>query len=852
MTEGSSTRPVNIEDEMRRSYLDYSMSVIIGRALPDVRDGLKPVHRRVLFAMQDLGNTAGRAYKKSARIVGDVIGKYHPHGDQAVYDTLVRLAQDFSLRYPLVDGQGNFGSIDGDRAAAMRYTEVRMERLASDLLADIDKKTVDFGPNYDETLEEPLILPARFPNLLVNGASGIAVGMATNIPPHNMREVIDATMHLIDHPDASVTDLMRFVKGPDFPTGGILLGVSGARQAYETGRGSVKVRAKTEVEIYGKKEDRERIVVTEIPYYVNKAKLIEKIAELVRDKKLTGISDLRDESDRDGMRIVIELKRDAMADVVRNNLFKQTQLQTTFGITMLAIDQGQPKVLTLKECIARFIDHRREVVTRRCRFELEKAEARFHVLAGLVVATDHIDRVVEIIRGSRDPDEAKALLVAEKFKGFEPRFAQLVDAHDAQIDAAIASGIFQLDAIQAQAILEMRLSRLTGLEREKLEAEMLTLRDEIVRLKEILAHDRLLLNEIIGELKVVREQYGDERRTQIKADVGEIAIEDLIADEDMVVTVSHAGYIKRIPLDEYRSQKRGGRGKTGASVKQEDFVEQLIVASTHTQLLLFTSHGRCHWLKVHEIPAASRAARGKPVVNLISMRGDERLRTVLPIESFDDEHFIAMFTHGGYVKKTALSAFANQRQGGIIALTIDEGDDLITAQISDGKSEMLVTTAGGLSIRFSEDQVRPMGRTARGVRAIALGTGDQVVSAEVLRSDDPILSITENGYGKRTALDEYRTQSRGGKGIITIKTTDRNGPVVGAVQVKEDAEIILITNTGMLIRMATADISIIGRNTQGVRLISLGSREEKVTGVAPVVETEMDDEGDEGGEEEGA
>jgi DNA gyrase subunit A len=607
----------------------------------------------------------------------------------------------------------------------------------------------------------------------------------------------------------------------------------------------VKIRARTHIETYGPKEDRERIVVTEIPYYVNKARLIEKIAELVRDKRVTGIQDLRDESDREGMRIVIELKRDALAEVVRNNLFKLTQLQTTFGITMLALDRGQPRILDLKQCLSRFIDHRREVVTRRCRFELAKAEARFHVLAGLVVATDHIDRIVEIIRSSKDTDEARARLVAEPFKGFEPRFAKLVEARDAQIDAALASGVFRLDEVQAQAILEMRLSRLTGLEREKLEQEMLALRDEIVRLKEILAKDRLLLDVIIDELRAVRETYGDDRRTEIQADAGEIAIEDLIADEDMVVTVSHTGYIKRIPLDEYRSQRRGGRGKTGTSVKEEDFVEQLVVASTHTQLLLFTSAGRCHWLKVHEIPRASRSARGKPVVNLLSMRSSERLRAVLPIERFDADQYVAMFTRSGYVKKTAVSHFANQRQGGIIALTIEEGDDLITAQLSDGESEMLVTTAGGLSIRFSEAQVRPRGRTARGVRAISLAKGDEVVSAEVLRSTGTILSVTANGYGKRTALDEYRLQSRGGKGIITIKTTERNGPVVGALQVQDPDEVILITNNGVLIRMAVADISIIGRNTQGVRLISLGSREEKVTGVARVVETETDESGDE-------
>jgi len=835
-------KPVNIEDEMRKSYLDYSMSVIIGRALPDVRDGLKPVHRRVLFAMQDLGNTAGRAYKKSARIVGDVIGKYHPHGDSAVYDTIVRLAQDFSMRYPLIDGQGNFGSVDGDPAAAMRYTEIRMQRLTGELLSDIDKETVDFGPNYDDTLVEPKILPARFPNLLVNGSSGIAVGMATNIPPHNMGEVLDATMHLINNPDASIADLMKFVPGPDFPTGGILYGLNAVRQAYETGRGTVKVRALSFVESYGKREERERIVITEIPYYVNKARLIEKIADLVRDKRLDGISDLRDESDRHGMRIVIELKRDAIAEVVRNNLYKQTALQSSFGITLLAIDHGQPKILTLKECLERFIDHRREVVTRRCRFELAKAEERFHILAGLVVATDHIDRIVSIIRSSQDPDEAKARLIAEKFEGIQDRFAKFVNARDRQIDQALASGIFQLDAAQAQAILEMRLSRLTGLERDKLEQEMLGLRDEIVKLKEILANDRLLLDVIIGELKEIRERYADKRRTELRADVGEIALEDLIADEPMVVTVSHAGYVKRIALDEYREQRRGGRGKTGASVKQEDFVEQLFVASTHTQLLCFTSEGRCHWLKVHEIPRAARAARGKPAVNLLQLRANERLCAVLPIEEFDDDHYVAMFSRKGYVKKTALSAYANQRSGGIIALSIDEGDDLITASICDGSNELLVTTAKGLSIRFSEDQIRAMGRTARGVRAIKLSKDDYVVSAEVLHSDAPILSVTEHGYGKRTSLDEYRLQSRGGKGIITIKTTERNGLVVSAVQVLEDESVILITNNGMLIRMAVKDISVIGRNTQGVRLISIGSREEKVAGLARVLETDENDE----------
>ncbi|MFW5878994.1 MAG: DNA gyrase subunit A, partial [Myxococcota bacterium] len=792
------------------------------------------------------GNTYNRAYKKSARVVGDVIGKYHPHGDAAVYDTIVRLAQDFAMRYPLVDGQGNFGSIDGDSAAAMRYTEVRMERLASELLADIDKETVDFGPNYDDSLEEPLVLPARFPNLLVNGAAGIAVGMATNIPPHNLGEIIDATIAIIENPQISTTELLALVPGPDFPTGGYIQGFEGIRQAYATGRGSIKMRAKTHVEPIPGSQEREQIVVTELPYEVNKARLLEKIAELVRDKKLEGISDLRDESDREGMRMVIELKRDALTEVVRNNLFKHTLLQHTFGVIMLALDRGQPRILGLKDCLSRFVDHRREVVTRRSRYELRKARERFHLLTGLLVATDHIDRIVEIIRSSKDPDEARGRLTAEVFRGDHQRLAQFVDAGAPQIIAALQIGEFRLDEVQAQAILEMRLARLTGLERDKIEGEMREVRDNIVYLEEILGSDERLLEVIVEELTEVRARYADERRTEIVPDEGEISLEDLIADEDMVVTISHAGYIKRNPVSEYRAQKRGGRGRSGARVKDEDFVEQLFVASTHTQVLCFTTAGKCHWLKVHEIPMAGRSARGKPVVNLLQLAKGERLAAVLPVKEFAADRYIAMVTAQGIIKKTDLTAYANPRAGGIIALSIDADDRLIAARLTGGDSEILVSTRRGLAIRFSEKDVRAMGRTARGVKAISLERGDEVVGFTVLE-EGTILTVTENGYGKRTPVEDYRIQSRGGKGIITIKTTARNGEVVGVGQVRDDEQIMLVTNHGMMIRMKASDISIIGRNTQGVRLISLESRDEKVSGFAWVAEPE-----EEGGSEEGA
>ncbi len=801
--------PVAIEDEMRRSYLDYSMSVIIGRALPDVRDGLKPVHRRILFAMQDLGNTHGKAYKKSARIVGDVIGKYHPHGDAAVYDSIVRMAQDFSLRYPLVDGQGNFGSVDGDPPAAMRYTEIRMDRLAEVLLADLDKETVDFGPNYDDTLEEPLVLPAGFPNLLVNGSSGIAVGMATNIPPHNMGEVIRAAIHLIENPRCTVSDLMAFVPGPDFPTGGFIHGLDGVRQAYETGRGQIQVRGRAEIEVHPKTE-RETIVVTEIPYQVNKARLIERIAELTRDKKLEGVSDIRDESDRDGMRIVIEVKRDAMGAVVLNNLFAHTPLQETFGINMLAIDNGQPRVLGLKEILERFIAHRREVVTRRTRFDLRKAREREHVLIGLRIALDALDAVIALIRAAKDRETAALGLTAQ----------------------------FGLSEIQAKAILEMQLQRLTGLERQKILDELAELQKTIARLEEILRVDRVLLDVIVSELSAVRDQFADDRRTELVGETSSLSAEDLIADEDMVVTLSHAGYVKRNAAAEYRAQRRGGKGKIGASAKDDDYLEDLFVASAHSYLLVFSNAGRVYWLKVHEVPAAGRVARGKPIVNLVRFRPEEKLAAILPVKAFEEGRFAVMVTERGIVKKTALSEFDSPRACGIIALGIEDGDRLVAARLTDGTAHLLLTTRQGLSIRFEEAEVRSMGRTAYGVKGITLEEGDAVVSAEVVQPGLSILSVTENGYGKRTEESEYRLQGRGGKGIITIKTTDRNGGVVGAVQVRDEDNVMVITNKGMLIRMPAHDISVIGRNTQGVRLIDIHEADEKVVGLTRVASEE--------------
>jgi len=863
---GGNLVPVTIEDEMRKSYLDYSMSVIIGRALPDVRDGLKPVHRRVLYAMHELGNLHNRPYKKSARIVGDVIGKYHPHGDTAVYDAMVRLAQTWSMRYLLVDGQGNFGSVDGDAPAAMRYTEVRMSRLAEELLADIDKDTVDFGPNYNDELKEPLVLPSKFPNLLVNGAQGIAVGMATNIPPHNMGEVIDATLHLLDAPKATVADLMKFIPGPDFPTYGLVTGREGIRRAYETGRGQIIMRARTEIEVQ-KKSDRESIIVTEIPYLVNKARLIERIAELVRDKKIEGISDIRDESDRHGMRIAIELKRDAITGVVLNNLYAHTPMQSTFGVVLLAIDGGQPRTLNLKELIERFISHRRDVVTRRSRFELRKAQTRRHIVEGLLVAQDIIDQVIAIIRKSNDPDEARwglmNILAPALYQ--HPRFAELprIDSRRAlaQMDALVArvraeepsyaglshtyaNGGFSEE--QAKNILDMRLQRLTGMQREELFKELIGLIRDIARLEDILTHETSLLGVINSELKEIKEKYADVRRTEIVGELSELTNEDLIAEEDMVVTRSHAGYIKRNPLTEYRAQRRGGRGKTGAATKEDDFVTDLFVASTHAYLMPITTRGRLYWLKVHEIPLAGRSARGKAIINLVSLLPEEKLTAVLVTKLFTQDNFVFFVTKKGLVKKTDLTAFSNVRSAGIIALSIEDGDSLVAVKITDGSKDILLSTANGMSIRFPESEVRSMGRAAYGVKGITLEPGDEVVGADVVEKGSTILTVTENGYGKRTEESEYRVQGRGGKGVIDIKTTERNGRVIGLVQVKDSDQVMLVTNGGMLIRMKVREISVIGRNTQGVRLIALEDANEKVTGISKLPESETEDEGPQG------
>ena len=854
---------VTIEDEMRRSYLDYSMSVIVGRALPDVRDGLKPVHRRVLFAMHELSNTFNRPHKKSARVVGDVIGKYHPHGDSAVYEAIVRMAQPWSLRYMLVDGQGNFGSIDGDSAAAMRYTEVRMSRLTDELLADLEKDTVDFVPNYDGQNFEPSVMPARFPNLLVNGAEGIAVGMTTKIPPHNLTEVIDATLHLIDTPSATVADLMKFVPGPDFPTAGFISGREGIRQAYETGRGHISLRARHEIET-DKRTERDRIVVTELPFQVNKARLAERIAELITEKKLEGISDIRDESDRDGMRLVVELKRDAITQVVLNNLYAMTALQTTFGLVMLAIVDGQPRILTLKAFLERFVLHRREVVTRRSRFELKKAKDRLHIVEGLLVAQDIIDHVIAVIRASPNVDVARwGLMNALTPALYEnPAYAKLtrVDAARAtqQMETLVAraksevpsyqklshdyAGTGGFSETQAQSILEMRLSKLTGLERDELFKEMVALLKDIARLEDILQNESSLLNVIKGELRDIREKYGDARRTEIIGDIAEMSTEDFIVDESMVVTLSHAGYVKRSPLTEYRAQRRGGRGKTGATTKEDDFVSDLFVASTHAYLMPITSRGKLYWLKVHEIPSAGRASRGKPIVNLVQFQEGEKLARVVVTRDFPENKFVLFVTRRGVVKRTDLSAFSNVRASGLIALGIEDGDTLVAVQITDGTKDVLISTAQGMSIRFAEDDVRSMGRAAYGVKGITLDEGDDVVSAEVVEKGTTILTVTENGYGKRTEEGEYRTQGRGGKGIIDIKTTERNGRVIGAVQVRDTDEVMMITNGGMLIRMKVKEISVIGRNTQGVRLITMENAAEKVVGLSRLPEAAAEEE----------
>jgi DNA gyrase subunit A len=807
---------VNIEDEMKRSYMDYAMSVIIGRALPDVRDGLKPAHRRVLYAMRQMGLASNRAYRKCAKIVGEVIGNYHPHGDAPAYDTLVRLAQDFNMRYPLVDGQGNFGSVDGDPPAAYRYTEARLEALAEELMADLDKETVDFVPNFDETTEEPTVLPAPFPNLLVNGSAGIAVGMATNIPPHNMREVVDGVIWVIESAlaDAPPTlaekqrRLLDFIQGPDFPTGGYIVGRAGIEQAYLTGRGMVIMRARTEVET-SKKGDRSSIVVSAIPYQVNKAKLIERIADLVRDKTVEGISDVRDESDRDGLRIVIDLKRGEMAEVILNNLYKHTALQSSFGIIMLAIIGGRPRVLPLVELVDTFIEFRREVVRRRTEFELRKAEARRHILEGLRIALDHIDAVIALIRAARNPGEARDGLIAQ----------------------------FGLSQIQAQAILDMQLQRLTGLERQKILDELTALLATIERLLAILASERLLMQIVIDELKHVREKYGDDRRTEIIPAEGEFRAEDLIAEEDMAITVSSTGYIKRTAITSYRNQRRGGKGRIGMRTREEDFVSHLFVASTHAYILIFSDRGRVYWLKVHEIPDVGPDGRGKAIANLVSMEEGERIAALLTVKEFVSDKYIVMGTTRGVIKKTELDAFSNPRAGGIIAIGVEEGDSVISAQISDGNGEIFIGTRLGMAIRFPESDVRSMGRSAYGVRGVSLREGDAVVAMQVLGPDGTILSVTEQGYGKRTELAEYRVQSRGGLGIINIQTSERNGHVIGVTQVTEQDELMLITQQGKILRMASRGIRVIGRATQGVRLIDIEG-DDRAVSIARLAERE--------------
>ena len=827
---------VNIEDEMKRSYMDYAMSVIIGRALPDVRDGLKPVHRRCLFAMHDMSNDWNKPYKKSARVVGDVIGKYHPHGDTAVYDTIVRMAQNFSLRYMLVDGQGNFGSVDGDNAAAMRYTEIRMQQLTHELLADIEKETVGFQPNYDESLQEPTVLPAKFPNLLVNGSAGIAVGMATNIPPHNLAEVCDAIIELIKNPALSFNELIEMVPGPDFPTGGTIYGRQGIIDAYTSGRGVIQVRAKAHIET-SKKNDRQSIIVTEIPYQVNKARLITSIAELVKEKRIDGIADLRDESDRDGMRIVIDLKKDENVEVLLNQLYKHTQMQTSFGINMLAIVHNRPKVLPLIEMMGCFIEHRKEVVIRRTLFELRKAEARAHILEGLKIALDWLDAVIELIRESKTPPEAKQGLVAGVFAE-ESFLARLgLPRPDGYPDGV------HLSEIQAQAILEMRLQRLTGLERDKILQEYTDILKLIARLKEILGSEQEVLSIIIAELTEMRERFGDPRRTDIVNQTADISLEDTIEDAEMVVTVSHGGYIKRSAVELYRAQRRGGKGKTGMKTRDEDFVEQLFIASTKDHLLFFTDMGRVYRIKVYEIPEGSRTTKGKAVVNLVNVQEGEKVTTILPIKDLDrSDQYLFMATRNGIVKKTSLKEYTNIRSNGINAVNLDEGDKLIAVALTDGQKDIFLASRQGKAIRFSEADARAMGRVTRGVRGMNIDSGDEVISMEVVdptASGSTIFTITENGYGKRTDLDEYRGQSRGGKGLITIKTTTRNGLVVGVMQVSDDNQLMVITDQGKILRVPVAGFSVIGRNTQGVRVM-VTETQETIVAVAKLAERDDD------------
>jgi DNA gyrase subunit A len=838
MAVGKEVFPVNLEDEMRQSYLDYAMSVIVGRALPDVRDGLKPVHRRVLHAMRELGNEWNRPYKKSARVVGDVIGKYHPHGDAAVYDTIVRLAQPFSMRYLLVDGQGNFGSVDGDAPAAMRYTEVRMARITQELLADIDKETVDFVPNYDESEREPAVLPTRIPNLLVNGSSGIAVGMATNIPPHNLGEVIDACLALLADPKLTIADLIKIVPGPDFPTAGMIFGIQGVVEAYNTGRGRIYMRGRTNIEQMDDR-GREAIIITELPYQVNKARLIERIAELVREKKLEGISELRDESDKDGMRVVIELKRGELSDVVLNNLYKQTPLQTVFGINMVGLVDGQPKLLSLKELLDAFLRHRREVVTRRTLYELRKARERAHVLEGLMVALANLDEVIALIRRSPSPGEARTALCAAVWRPgavtgmLERAGATATRPEDLTEEAGIVAGGYRLSTAQAQAILDLRLHRLTGLEQDKISQEYGDLIGSIQTYLEILSNPDKLQEVIRTELTEVRAAYADPRRTQIVEDYSDLTIEDLIPEETVVVTLSHSGYAKSQPAGAYQAQRRGGRGRAAARVKDEDFIDQLFVASSHDTVLCFSSRGKAYWLKVYQIPQAGAGSRGRPIINLLPLEEGERINAILPVKAFEEDKYVFLVTKSGTVKKTPLAAFARPRTSGIIAVELRDDDRLIGAGITNGSQDIMLFASSGKAIRFHESDVRPMGRNAAGVRGLKLaGESDEVIALSII-GVGPIVTATANGYGKLTPLEEHPVQGRGGQGVICIQTSERNGNVVGALQVAPDDELMLITSAGTLVRTPIADVSTMGRNTQGVRLIRLDEND-RLVGISRV------------------
>lgn len=841
------TLPISLEDEMRRSYLDYAMSVIVGRALPDVRDGLKPVHRRVLFAMHELSNDYNKPYKKSARIVGDVIGKYHPHGDTAVYDTIVRMAQDFSLRYMLVDGQGNFGSVDGDNAAAMRYTEIRMSKIAHELLADIEKETVDFGPNYDGSEQEPLIMPTRIPNLLINGSSGIAVGMATNIPPHNLNEVLNACFALLKNPEISVDELIEFIPAPDFPTAGIIYGTAGVKEGYRTGRGRVVMRGRTHFEDL-EKGGRQSIIIDELPYQVNKKTLIEKIAELVNEKKIEGISDLRDESDKSGMRVVIELKRGEVPEVILNNLYKQTQLQDTFGMNMVALMDGQPRLLNLKQMLEAFLRHRREVVTRRTVFELRKARDRGHVLEGLAVALANVDEMIAIIKAAPTPPEAKKELMARSWNSpvveemLKRAAMEASRPEGLSVDFGLTPQGYKLSDVQAQEILQMRLQRLTGLEQDKIVNEYKEVMDIIADLLDILAKPERVTAIIVEELNEIQKQFGDKRRSEIEQNTQDLSLEDLITPQDVVVTLSHTGYVKSQPLDEYRAQKRGGRGKQAAATKEDDFIDKMFVANTHDYILCFSSRGRVYWLKVYEVPQGSRVSRGKPIVNLFPLEEGEKINAILPVKEFDENHYVFMATAMGTVKKTSLVEFSNPRKSGIIAINLDDGDYLIGAEVTNGQNDIVLVSNGGKAVWFTEDDVRPMGRATRGVRGMKLAAKQQVLSLLIAENDQQsVLVATENGYGKRTVLSEFRHSGRGTQGVKAIAISERNGLAIAAKLVTAEDEIMLITTGGVLIRTRVKEIRDMGRAAQGVTLINLGEGE-KLSGLEKIVET--DDDGD--------